>query len=308
MEVGNRQIRVGIVCSSVSQSRSLFADVLRTTSFLSRCVEVHSVPVHHIAVGLLVLVTIFGSTVEAGTLIGRWDFEEGSGSTAFNSSPISNLNGTISNAIYTTDAARGSYALDFNGSNSFVEVLNNPLLVPDTIGISLWFKGRSTQVLHADLIDKGHGSGSTPYYAGYVFQYNAAGNAIETIYGNGSAFIQPNTGSLNPKDNQWHHLVANLGQSEVSVYVDGSLVSTSAGSGPLVQNDSNLYFGRHRALGRYFNGLLDDIQLYDGALSQSQVTALYQNTSVVPEPSTCVVWGLFALAGVSCRRRRTRAV
>ncbi|MEQ9410814.1 MAG: hypothetical protein RIK87_24090 [Fuerstiella sp.] len=116
------------------------------------------------------LLTCSARTSEAAALIAHWDFEEGNGNTALNSSSNAGLNGVISGAAYTTDSARGNYALDFNGTNSFVQVANNALLVPQTIAISLWFKGRPSQVASADLIDKGHGSGSSPYYAGYVFQ------------------------------------------------------------------------------------------------------------------------------------------
>ena len=66
--------------------------------------------------------------------------------------------------------------------------------------------------------------------------------------------------------------------------------------GPLLQNDSNLYFGRHRTLGRYFLGELDDIRLYDGALSQSQVNAL-----LIPEPATVA---LLAIGALTLLRRR----
>ena len=100
------------------------------------------------------------------------------------------------------------------------------------------------------------------------------------------------------KDDVWHHLVANLGQDAVEVYVDGALVDSIPGEGPLVQNDSNLYFGRHRTLGRYFNGLLDEIRMYDGRLSQSDVDGL------VPEPTTMA---LLTLGGLALLKRRRRA-
>jgi len=84
----------------------------------------------------------------------------------------------------------------------------------------------------------------------------------------------------------------------LAVYVDTNLIDKVGGQGPLVQNDSNLYFGRHITLGRYFNGLLDDIRLYDGALSQDDVNALF------PEPATLLlICG--AAAPVLLKRRRS---
>ena len=122
-----------------------------------------------VLVGALLAAPGVGSAAPAAPLIGHWGFEEGGGGTALDSSG-NGLNGAIANATYTAGKV-GDYALDFNGSNAYVEIPNNVLLVPNTIGISMWFKARESQQTNADLLDKGHGSGSTPYHAGYVFQY-----------------------------------------------------------------------------------------------------------------------------------------
>lgn len=246
-----------------------------------------------------VVIAVVGvtSTTRGAVLIGHWGFEEGSGPTAFDSTG-NNLDGVITNATYTTGKV-GAYALNFNGANAFVEIANNALLVPNTIGISLWFKARNSQQADADLLDKGHGSGSSPYNAGYAFQYAGNTSSIGTFYGTGpitKTFVGTGTGT-GYKDDIWHHLAVNLGQDAIELYVDGDLINSLPGQGSLVQNDSNLYFGRHRALGRYFNGLLDEIRLYDGRLTQADVDAL------VPEPTTTALLAMGAIALLKRRRR-----
>ena len=252
---------------------------------------------------VFILLLIFLSNLHASTLIGYWGFEEGSGSTAFNSSSNAGLDGNIYNGTYTTGVV-GNYALSFNGSNTYVEIANSSLLVPQTIGISLWFNPGSSQVYAADILDKGHGHGSNPYYGGYVLQYgDTSSTNFAALYGNGSTFCGVSSGN-GYQDNTWHHLVANLGQDEISIYLDGVLISKIAGQGALVQNDANLYFGRHRFLGRYFNGLLDEIRLYDGALSQEEVNILYAkgDPSLIPELSS---WLMLVLGALSVLFRKT---
>lgn len=249
---------------------------------------------------VLAIVAIFGVsfTANAATFIGHWGFEEGSGSTAYDSSANA-LNGTISNAIYTNGKV-GNYALDFNGSNSFVEIGYSPLLNPESISIALWFKPRGTQVESADILDKGHGQGTNPYYGGYVFQYSGSSRTIDTVYGNGATFPGMNTGG-NYKDDVWHHIVAILGDKGMALYIDNVLIdSDSTNYGPIVANYSSLYFGRHRTLGRYFNGLIDDVQIYDGALTVNQVANIYNTGTVVRIPSAIflLVPGLFGLVGL----------
>jgi autotransporter-associated beta strand protein len=204
-------------------------------------------------------------------LIGEWSFQEGSGYVAHDSSGNS-LDGTIVNAQYVP-GRNGRYALAFNGSDTYVHIPNSPLLSPATLAISLWFKPSTTQSPVADILDKGHGYGSDPYYAGYVLQYDWTDTQLGVFYGFDNRFF----GFVTPtecSDNQWHHLVANLGGSSGStdqLYIDGWLIGSAPSAGPIVQNDSDLYIGRHRALwDRFFTGLVDDVRLYDGALTVTE--------------------------------------
>lgn len=252
-----------------------------------------------LAIGLF-MVGIAGTETNASSLIGHWDFEEGSGVTALDSS-VNALNGAIFDAVYTTGKV-GNYALDFNGSNSYVQVGYSPLLNPDSIGISLWFKPGATQQACADILDKGHGYGTDPYYGGYALQYNQSDPTFSAFYGNGSSFQGLNSsGAYN--DDQWHHMATNLGAAEIALYLDGQLISQLPGQGPIVDNFSDLFFGRHGVLGRFYNGALDDIQIYDEPLSSTDVRQLYQP---VPVPATMLLLGsgIAGLVGIRIRRNK----
>lgn len=232
---------------------------------------------------VLLLVFLTMSSAKA-TLNGHWDFEEGSGTTAYDSSG-NGLHGFIHNATYVPGKV-GSYALEFNGSNSFVEILDSHLLDSPTVGISLWFKPADGQNVHANILDKGHGGMTTPYHSGYTLQYEGFTPHINAYYGNGSEFVQNSTGG-SYADDSWHYLMANLGADGMTISIDG-VVSTVPTAGPIVANDSSLFFGRHSYFNRYYTGLIDDIHIYDSALDIPSG----QDDAQVPAP------GAFVLAGI----------
>jgi hypothetical protein len=121
-------------------------------------------------------------------------------------------------------------------------------------------------------------------------------------------------------DGNWYHIVSiyeaggPFGSGQVSHYVNGTLVSDgdlNTGGDTVSVNtltsstvDGTTYpvvlGGRHQGALASFDGLIDEVRIYDHALSESEVLGLYQ----IPEPSTTA---LLVLAAGSClRRRRSR--
>jgi len=228
-------------------------------------------------------------------LIANWMFDEGTGTTVSDATP-NGLDGTFMvgfNTIpgsgplpeWTADRyGNENKALHFaNGGH--IEVPYNSVLFPAEISISLWAK--------VDNIFADNYMLSQNWWEGYKLQYQSA-NKVFFTYKNADATYFDRDWSVNGQDTtEWHHVVVTLKEGEENFYADGQLVKSwtdvTGGLNPpanpvaftIGQSFPNERPGIAPAddpaqwAAGYFKGSLDDIKIYDVALSDSQVQGIY---------------------------------
>ena len=92
------------------------------------------------------------------------------------------------------------------------------------------------------------------------------------------------------KKNKWTHTVATYDGSNIKFYVDGALKSTTPATGNVSMSNAKMTIG-HTVFGAgnsWANGIIDDIRVYNTAITANNVTALYNET-----PSCLVAHYLF---------------
>ena len=72
--------------------------------------------------------------------------------------------------------------------------------------------------------------------------------------------------------NQWQHVVGTADGTNCRLYINANLIVTDGCSGT---GSGTTRIGEHSAGGRAFNGLIDDVRIYDRALSASEIERLY---------------------------------
>lgn len=110
---------------------------------------------------------------------------------------------------------------------------------------------------------------------GYSLGIDAQGSAYAKV-GNGSTVITAKQTTIPLTDSRWHHLVGIYDGNTIRIYVDGTEGSQSENAvGVLGINTNPLYIGKDpNQTPVYFEGDIDDVQIYSAALTQDEVKGL----------------------------------
>ncbi len=209
-----------------------------------------------------------------------WRFDEASGN-AVDSSGSGNT-GTPTGATIVSNCKRGG-CRSFNGSTDFISVVDSAFVdLPQNHTVSVWvklnsgtgdqaivFKGRCNEKYASYSLKIGvcDGSGSANKINYTIRTSNAAGGVTVTQTGS------PNTGV-------WTHIVGVQDGTTLMLYINGVLDNTSVGNSSAPYNVSTiLQFGSDwdcAAARRFqFSGQMDDVRIYNRALTAQEVHDLY---------------------------------
>jgi Ca2+-binding RTX toxin-like protein len=216
--------------------------------------------------------------VTLGGLSAYWKFDETSGLTANDSTGFNNSGSLMNGASFTASGAPVNFAnpraLSLDGVNDHVIVPNTTNLpsgnMPRTV--SLWM--RQDQIGNqATLLTLGNGNNANQKF---IVQMGTSGGQTYLFSdGVNSSNNVTLTGSQIPSTNAWHHLAfVYAGTGAWQYYLDGTLRKT--GTFPVALNTvtNDVEIGsRHDVVTGHFDGTLDDVRLYNRALTQSEVAS-----------------------------------
>ena len=215
--------------------------------------------------------------------IGFWPLDATSGTVAVDASGNGN-NGTLHGPAWNPNGEVNG-CLSFNGVNNNVQITNP---VSGDFSIVAWVKTKQTTgqgqwYSGAGLVD-GDVSGSAN-----DFGISIIGNRFAFGVGNPDTTIL-STSAIN--DGNWHLCVATRVQSTglMSVYFDGILQATGTGGTQTLNASASLYFGQIASGGGFFNGSLDQIEIFNRALGGNEIAALYSN-GALPQTAPVILQG-----------------
>lgn len=258
------------------------------------------------------------TTAQAG-LVGHWGFDEGSNGTLATTADLSGNGHTATGfggASYTVGRI-GNGALSLDGSAAYVQVIGSAGSALDIAGsqytVAWWARANATSSGIQAMIGNDDGAdyanGVLLYYINdgslWASQIKAGGtsNADTQTVATGYDVTNPPISIADGSQvGEWVHFAMTFDESTGfrNFYVNGIHFGAYATADKAGAGSTDVFFGRYTVnnLG-YFNGDLDDIRIYDNALSQVEIQELL---TAVPEPSSMALLGFGALSLLHRRR------
>jgi len=199
--------------------------------------------------------------------VAHWTLDDGEGTIALDSS--NGLDGILMGDPQWAAGIIGG-ALDFDGVDDYVdcgtnEVLNN---LSDAITVSAWVNIRSVTTTWMGIVMKGE----TAWRLGV----NGDTTGIHWGFTGGTRGWQAANSVTELPLNEWHHIAGTCDKNVGAVvYVDGVAETENPDLDGIATNEMPLLLGENpEALGRLFDGILDDVRIYDRALSADEINEL----------------------------------
>jgi chitodextrinase len=218
-----------------------------------------------------VTITVTPAASTASGLVAAYGFNEGSGTTVTDSSGKGNT-GSIANATWTTSGRFGR-ALSFNGSNSMVTVNDSASLdVTGAMTLEAWVYPQGSLSDWRTILMKEQ-AGSDVYYIETV-----GGQMVGDVYVGGSKHNTYSDTAI--ALNTWSHLAATYDGANLRIYINGTLAHAATSlTGNIQTSTGALRIGGNSIWGEYFQGLIDEVRIYNRALSSTEI-ATDMNTAV----------------------------
>ena len=210
--------------------------------------------------------------LDAG-LVGYWALDETGGSTARDET--GSHDGTLSNGpAWSPDEGQVGGALLFDGSDDYVDIGGIDIGGSSGMTLAFWFKADDFGVHDARFVSKATGDQEQDHYwmvstineTALRFRLKTGGTTT-TLISSGNV-IRAGT---------WYHVAAVYDGSQMQIVLDGAVIASTQKSGTVGTN-----VNVHAALGnqpagsgnRAFDGLLDDVRVYNRALTLRSIQAL----------------------------------
>jgi formylglycine-generating enzyme required for sulfatase activity len=203
----------------------------------------------------------------SGGLQAYWNAENGATDVTGNGH-----DGTFQGNAATVASGPFGNAFSFDGSGDYIAIGDELDMATSDFTLAAWINGDPTMNDWGRIFDKGYASGyafgKRSNTTNIAFEYLASGSQ-GNAFGTTSSLI----------DNTWHHVALIKSGTTVAIYADGAVENSETVSGG-IQNTANpllIGFNPGEGIMGYWKGLLDELRIYDRALTPAEIALLAMN-------------------------------
>jgi hypothetical protein len=213
------------------------------------------------------------SYVPTNGLVGWWPFNGSANDESGNGNHC-----TVNSSTLTKDRyGVVNSAYSFNGSSSSIS--STFQFVKNNITLSFWFYTNATYLNGPNFIET-----SSQYCS-----INQNNGSIDFAQNTSAGNVYVNSGTFNLLDN-WHNIIMIYTGDSAKLYIDGKLKDSKFSGGTLTPIN-NFILGKRPNNTGFFNGVLDDIIIWNRVLSEQEISSVFKgclipSVTITPQGST----------------------
>ncbi len=213
------------------------------------------------------LIVVAEHLFEGAGLVAHWALDETEGDVAYDSA--GNIDAAVYNGQWTEGKING--ALDFNGLTTYMDCGDSQRLSTQKMTLAMWLEPQHMGGMRYVLSRVREGADDFDY----VLMRHRYGEVEFAVAQEGSGPVAVMSNATTPL-NEWTHVAVCLDGSEATIYINGQLDASVGYAQRGSCEDCRLWISSLGKDTRYYNGKIDDVRIYNVALTADEIAALAQ--------------------------------
>jgi len=167
-------------------------------------------------------------------------------------------------------------SLMFDGTNNFIKISDHSALqIEEEITISAWVKLPDSLPDNDGTIIYKSATGLNDYFFTLIYSKDDQGYgwAVSSETLESSNYIQSENTAV---PGEWQHIIATFNGTDRNLYINNNKINDSTiSSFSVAENNSDLYIGQEATGIKKYNGIIDDVRIYNRVISENEIMSLY---------------------------------